>query len=72
MGGAVGERCVEHGFGHLTGLRRGHAATRTEWTEVDLEAQRLGRFDRRYHVGAGLALDERFDGELQQQHACEL
>ena len=57
---------------HVTCFRRRHAATGAERAEVDLVPQRLGRLDGRSDVRTGLALDERLDGELDQQHATEL
>ena len=50
----------------------GHAAAGTERSEVDLVAERLRGLDGRHDVRARLAFDERFDGELEQQHATEL
>lgn len=72
MGGTVGKRSIDHGVRHLTGLCGRNAATRPERAEVDLEPQRLGSLDGRDDVRAGLSLDERLYGELDQQHATEL
>ena len=68
----MGERSIEHGAGDLTRMRYRHAAAGTEGAEVDLVTECFGCLDGRGHVGAGMAFDERFDGELQQQHAIEL
>ena len=70
--GAIGKRCVDHGPGNLTGLRCRHSAAGTEWSEVDLVAECLGGFDGGNDMTTWFALDERFDGELEQQHATEL
>ena len=68
----MGERCVENSPGDLAGVGNRHAARGAERTEVDLVPEGLGGFDGRCDMGAGMAFDERFDGELQQQHATEL
>jgi hypothetical protein len=72
MRGTVGECSVEHCSGDLAGMHRGDAAAGTEWSEVDFVAKGLGGFYGRYDVRTWFALDKRFDGELEQQHATEL
>ena len=68
----MGERCVENSPGDLAGVGNRHAARGAERTEVDLVPECLRSLDGRCDMGAGMAFDERFDGELQQQHAIEL
>ena len=68
----VGERSVDYSLDDLTRPCRRHAAAGAERPEVDLEAQGLGGLDSRCDVRTRFALDERFDCELEQQHADEL
>ena len=72
VGRAVGEGSVDYRLDDLSRPCRRHAAAGAERPEVDLEAQCLGSVDSRCHVWARFALDERFDCELEQQHADEL
>ena len=68
----MGERGVEHYSGNLAGVSDRHVATGTERAEVDVVAEGFGRLDRRGDMRPGMAFDERFDGELEQQHDTEL
>ena len=72
VGRTVGKGGVEHRLGDKSCLVGGHVATGAERSEVDLVSQRLSGFDGRCDVRAGLPFDERFYGELQQQHASAL
>ena len=49
-----------------------HLAAGAERAELYLETQCLGGLDGHHHVWPRVALDERFDGELEQQHADAL
>jgi len=69
---AVGERRLDDGLGDVAGSFGGHLAAGPERTELDLESERLSSLDGQHHVWPRFAFDERFDGELEQQHAVAL
>ncbi len=69
---AVCECCLNDSFDDLAGVCRRHAAAGSERPEVDFEAECLGGRDGGDDVRTWFALDERFDGELEQQHADAL